>query len=274
MMSAIVSLRIAGFDVGFSTQRPTAGIGLWFDDQLELVNCHGSEAYKRIAAAGDYDIVAIDGSVIPTGQDIGQKRTVESLFCQGLFQRRCKPGSSHVPGTGIRLREAAGAAADILSQSSTASRAASVFPQVREGHVVEAFPNAFLGVCLDDDVYSQMPKLRRGKKFDWLYEQWKRLQLVESLPGLTSKQRDVIRTTFQQTDHHEHRAALVCILTGLLVARNQFVAVGDVQGGWFFLPPWSCWKAWAQDALRCNLHKLDPNGVRVQTFHNGRMVRV
>jgi hypothetical protein len=26
-----------------------------------------------------------------------------------------------------------------------------------------------LGVCLTDEDYGAMPKLRRGKKFDWLY---------------------------------------------------------------------------------------------------------
>jgi hypothetical protein len=29
--------------------------------------------------------------------------------------------------------------------------------------VIEAFPNAFLGVCLDDEIYVAMPKLRRGQ---------------------------------------------------------------------------------------------------------------
>jgi hypothetical protein len=144
----------------------------------------------------------------------------------------------------------------------------SIFPRVRKGTVVEAFPNAFLGVCLDDDVYAEMPKLKRGKKFDWLYSQWKRLRLVESLPGLTFGQRQIFSEKFQQTNHHEYQAAIVCLLTGLLVAHNQFIAVGDAQGGWFFLPPWSCWKAWARDALCANLHKLNADGAQVQLLHN------
>jgi hypothetical protein len=264
------SQRIAGLDVGFSATKPTAGIGLWVDNRLELTNCHGFEACPRIAAAGDYDIVAIDGPVIPEGQDIRQRRNVERVFCHGLFQRRCKPGFSHVLGTGIRLREEAGTAADLLSNSTRGSRVTAIFPHVRKGTVVEAFPNAFLGVCLDDDVYAEMPKLRRGQKFAWLYEQWKRLRLVESLPGLTSKQRTLFGEQFYQTTNHEHQAAIVCILTGLLVTRNQFVAVGDTQGGWFFLPPWSCWKAWAQDAVCANLRQLYAHGVQVQKLHNGR----
>jgi hypothetical protein len=144
----MASPRIAGLDVGFSTKRPTAGIGLWVDNRLELTNCHGVKACAQIAAAGDYDIVAIDGPVIPEGQDIQQKRNVERAFCHGLFQRRCKPGFSHVRGTGIRLREEAGTAADLLSNSTKGSRVTSIFPHVRKGMVVEAFPNAFLGVAI------------------------------------------------------------------------------------------------------------------------------
>jgi hypothetical protein len=52
------SPRIAGLDVGFSSRKPTAGIGLWVDSRLELTNCHGVEACARITAAGNYDIVA------------------------------------------------------------------------------------------------------------------------------------------------------------------------------------------------------------------------
>jgi hypothetical protein len=117
-----------------------------------------------------------------------------------------------------------------------------------------------------------MPKLKRGQKIRWLYEQWKRLRLVESLPGLTLKQRQIFGEKFQQTNHHEHQAAIICILTGLLVARNQFIAVGDAQGGWFFLPPWSCWKEWARDALCANLRQINADGVQVQKLQNGRTV--
>jgi hypothetical protein len=54
-------VRIAGLDVGFSITKPSAGIGVWADNRLELTNCHGVEACAQISAAGDYDIVAIDG---------------------------------------------------------------------------------------------------------------------------------------------------------------------------------------------------------------------
>jgi hypothetical protein len=40
----------------------------------------------------------------------------------------------------------------------------------REGPIVEAFPNAFLGVLTPEvDMLSEL-KLKRGRRFDWLYE--------------------------------------------------------------------------------------------------------
>jgi hypothetical protein len=123
-----------------------------------------------------------------------------------------------------------------------------------------------------NDIYKHMLKLKRGQKFEWLYKQWRDLRIVETLPGLTSKERGCFGEKFQQTNHHEHQAAIICILTGLLVARNEFIAVGDAQGGWFFLPPWSCWKTWARDAVCANIRQLNDKGAQVQMFQNGRVV--
>jgi 3-octaprenyl-4-hydroxybenzoate carboxy-lyase len=101
---------------------------------------------------------------------------------------------------------------------------------VKKGPIVEAFPNAFLGVCLDDDVFGAMPSLRRGKKFDWLYEQWSSKGMVHKLPGLTTKERALFQAEFDKTVHHEHRAALVCVLTGLLTAHGHFTAIWLAAG--------------------------------------------
>jgi len=49
-------------------------------------------------------------------------RPVERLFSSGLFQNRCKPGMSHVRGTGTSLREAAGFAASFANRLTSDSR--------------------------------------------------------------------------------------------------------------------------------------------------------
>ena len=181
-------------------------------------------------------------------------RTVERLFASGPFQRRCKPGFSHVIGTGLRLREAAGRAADCLATVATPDETLAPFPRVRPESIVEAFPNAFLGVCLDDRCYGAMPALRRGRKFDWLYDQWVRHELVTRLP-LPGDLEELPRR-FAGTSDHEERAALICALTAVLTARGAFTAVGDKAGGWFFLPPWETWQCWARVAVEAGCDRL------------------
>jgi hypothetical protein len=117
-------------------------------------------------------------------------------------------------------------------------------------NIVEAFPNAYLGVCLSAEVYGRMAKLRRGRKFDWLYDHWVGLRLfrgviaelrVGSLEGLEAE--------CAANGHHDQRAALVCLLTAAGVASGRYVAVGDPSGGYIFLPPWPRWAAWAREEL-------------------------
>jgi hypothetical protein len=262
-------MKVAGLDIGFSTTRRSAGVGVFDGKQIKLTNRFGVDACKHLVGFGRYDIVAIDGPVVPRDHDVAGSRAVERLFCRGSFQKRCKPGLSHIPNTGVRLREEAGKAADLLFDALDDPHDTSLFPRVRKGPIVEAFPNAFLGVCLDDDVFAAMPPLQRGKKFDWLYEQWHSKHLVEKLPGLTAEERALFQTNFAKTDHHEHRAALICVLTGLLTALGYFTAVGDVRGGWFFLPPWSCWTKWARNAVSSGIRELNQEGAQIQLLRVG-----
>lgn len=265
-------MKVAALDIGFSTKKPTAGIGFLVGGELELRNCFGVDACSQLEQRGPYEIIAIDGPVLPKEANTEKVRDVERVFCKGMFQKRCKPGMSHVRGTGIRLREEAGTAADILSDTTNCSRVNVSFPGVRKGAIIEAFPNAFLGVCLDDDVFATMPKLPRGQKFGWLYGQWKALGLVRHLRGLTAAEKTAFQDHFNKQTHHERQAALVCILTALLTVRGHFTAVGDADGGWFFLPPWESWKKWARDAVAVNIRELNSGGARVQLVRNGVVI--
>jgi hypothetical protein len=38
--------------------------------------------------------------------------------------------------------------------------------------MVEAFPNAFLGVAVPDEDFVTTTRIKRGGKFDWLYDCW------------------------------------------------------------------------------------------------------
>jgi hypothetical protein len=116
--------------------------------------------------------------------------------------------------------------------------------------MVEAFPNTFLGVCVPETAFMQMPVLRRGRKFDWLYDTW--LQL-NTFATLYSQVTDVLPESFvekcAQTGDHEKRAALICLATAACVASGEYTAVGEPAGGYFFLPPRHLWSDWAKHEL-------------------------
>jgi hypothetical protein len=58
----------------------------------------------------------------------------------------------------------------------------------------------------------------------------------------------------------------VCALTALCVLRGKYVAVGEKEGGYFFLPPWSMWADWARGALDTQRTKGEPT---VDVWING-----
>ena len=115
--------------------------------------------------------------------------------------------------------------------------------------VFEAFPNAFLAVLLPDEEFRSPPALRRGQRFDWLYE---RAVATGTLTSTLSKRLDLPREIWDklatETDR-ERRAALVCLLTAAFAAQGTARKVGDSEGGWFWLPPMDLWQDWAKDGL-------------------------
>jgi hypothetical protein len=255
-------VRVAGLDVGLALERKTSGVAIIIGRHIHLSREKGgAQACAPIIAAAPFRVIAIDGPIVPEGSDLRTPRAVERLFASGIFQRRCKPGFSHVAGTGLQLRACAGSAADRLTAAATLDETSAPFPRVRSGSIVEAFPNAFLGVCLEERCFGEMLGLRRGRKFDWLYDQWVRHHLVARLPlpgGLQELPR-----LFAGTRDHEERAALICALTALLAARTTFTAVGDQAGGWFFLPPWEVWQPWARDAVEAACERLNALGAKL-----------
>ena len=117
-------------------------------------------------------------------------------------------------------------------------------------NLVEAFPNAFLGVCVSEGQYASISKLKRGKKFDWLYGEWCRTGRFQSLTReLASVVPMAVDSLCESNKDHEERAALICLLTAASVAMGRYTAVGEPTGGYFFLPPWSLWAEWAQAEL-------------------------
>ncbi len=243
-------MELIGLDIGFSATGRTSGVARLSGNTL-MCSRATSIWGSRAAVLGDSvaEVTAIDGPLL---KDLDcPKRACESIFSRGSFSRRCKPGFSHVLGTGLRFRNAGEKTAQKLIKLTSGHDVAAAFPRVwAASNLVEAFPNAFLGVMIPEIIFKAIPTLRRGKKFDWLYERCRdtlAFRLVvdvigpENLPG-------VLAAIEANTDHEE-RAALICLLTAAGVSRGRYVAVGDDQGGYFFLPSWDLWAQWARQEI-------------------------
>jgi hypothetical protein len=253
-------LALIGIDVGFSVRKSTSGVAAIYNGELRVARTNATVAARQdvwgfVEAP---EVIAIDAPVLPgETRDI---RTCERALAGGLFQHRCKPGFSHVSGTGLALR-VAGAQAIAQLSPLVGSDNCGALPRIDGlGNIVEAFPNAFLGVCLPDSVYQAMPRLRRGRKFDWLYDAWRAEGLFDSLTRSLDDHQDVasIAATSSRSSDHEQRAALICLLTAACVALGRYTAVGDRTGGFFFLPPLNLWADWAPKAFFKQTGRLEP----------------
>lgn len=241
---------LIGLDVGFSATRPSSGVArLGADGAVRLGHTTSAwEARREFTGTDLADVAAIDAPYTTAGA--AAVRGCERVFTLGAFQRRCKPGLSHVPGTGQNFRAAGWASAQQLRHLAPTRELATDFPRVDGCNIVEAFPNAYLGVCLSAEAYGDMVKLRRGQKFDWLYDNWVRLQLFRGvIAELRLRPLEGLEGECTANRHHDQRAAIVCLLTAAGVAAGRYVAVGDPSGGYFFLPPWPRWAAWAREEL-------------------------
>jgi hypothetical protein len=222
---------LMGIDVGFSTTRPTTGLAFLNHDQLHLERTGTAwKSREAIIPEGFHpSVVAIDGPLLPIGAD----QHIRAI-------NRCRPGLSH-HGLGLELRHAASEACAQFSPLLAYSLLAKGGTVCRDGPIVEAFPNAFLGVLLPEDELL-LPKMKRGRRFDCLY---KRMVTTGRLQSVLSKNLDlpdVVWHSLRSETNHEKRAALICLLTAALAANGTATIIGEAEGGWFWLPPGHCGK--------------------------------
>ncbi len=249
-------MEVIGLDVGFSKKRASSGVArLGPEGNLRVDHAMDTwESRVAITGTGAIEVAAMDAPYTRAGAS--EKRGCERVFCLGDFQKRCKPAFSHVPGTGQQLRKAGWETAQQLKSLAPRIPLPAEFPRVEDCNVVEAFPNTYLGVCLPDQAYESRPRLRRGQKFDWLFDSWVAGHVFDAvmndlgLAGLENLRNECMRNR-----QHDERAALICLLTAAGVASGRYPAVGDEPGGYFFLPPWSAWAAWARVELDRQRHR-------------------
>jgi predicted RNase H-like nuclease len=257
-------MHLVGVDIGFSNRRRSNGIAVFRDGVL--VRAERLSVVERNTALQLLDqvnVVAIDAPLLPPRTTETLPRECERVFSRGAFQKRCKPGMSHVRGTGLTLREHGGHAASQLITATAMRMTGESLPHMLfDSNIVEAFPNAFLGVLVPEEDFLHAPKIKRGGKFDWLYNRWIARRLfagIVTAAGLPNK----IAERCDNEKDHDIRAALVCLLTAGLVSTGNYEAIGDETGGYFFLPPVDLWMPWARIEIEQGMH--NPNEARTRS---------
>lgn len=240
-------MHLVGVDIGFSKRRRSNGIAVFRDGHL--VRAERLSVTERNTATQllhQVDVVAIDAPLLPRGTTGTLPRECERAFSRGAFQKRCKPGMSHVRGTGQTLCEHGSHVATQLITAKAMRVAERSLPHMLFGsNIVEAFPNAFLGVVVPDEDFLDVPKIRRGGKFDWLYNRWIARGLFAGITAAAGLPNSIAERCDTEKDH-DIRAALVCLLTAGLVSAGNYAAIGNETGGYFFLPPVHLWEPWAR----------------------------
>ena len=93
------------------------------------------------------------------------------------------------------------------------------------------------------------PKFKRGRRFDWLYYQMVTTGRLQSVLSKSLDFPDVVWQGLRSETDHELRAALICLLTAALADKGTAAIIGEGEGGWFWLPPYSLWQPWAKEGL-------------------------
>ena len=205
---------IAGIDSGLTLKDRTSGVcrtgangfvvGHTYIDKLSRANL--------LAPVQQFDCLGIDAPVLPKNVLHYNSRPIESLFMRGAYQTRCKPGASHVVGTGQALRRS-GCDTAIQFAAETLAQSAVPYPRVQaDQNVVEAFPNAFLGVMLDQQVELLLRAVSRGDKTDTFSlsaaTSWRDPGVAQQHLGWS--RRGLLGLRSPTTTDHDELAALVC----------------------------------------------------------------
>jgi len=266
--------KVLGIDVGFSEQKKTTGLCLLAvegsqvrDIQLCRVKADSDSRSRKllelIPHGTHLGMLAVDGPLIPElrYQANIHYRHADRLLSQGeLFQKRCKPGPSNSPIGKCLHKHATALACLVLKLQDKGCLlvlSAAHNERLCEYAVVEAFPNAFLAMLLPETWFEQAGKVSRTKKSDRYWEAaleecdgFSRLFSALNVDWVSARDR------LKKINNHDERAALICAMTALAVARRRYCAVGCSGEGWIMLPPLSAWgiaadsyEPWAKRAL-------------------------
>ena len=269
-----------GIDVGYAADHDTTGLCLITVDQANFnwicLNT-GTDSNQRlndlrnlIPRGTTLSGVGLDGPVVHGLQLVNYYRSAEALLSRGAFRGRCQPGQTS-SGNGQNLHRHATQLAKLVLQLQVDGyliiAGANHLEAIHHHRIVEAFPNAFLAFLLSlHEIPLAIPRDQRSDRY-WAIAV--RNSYLHSLIGLLAPRRRMANDLANVRDH-DHRAAFICALSAMCVARDTYVSVGTRGSGDIILPPQAVWRAdaagqvsWAEPTLRANV-----NSVRVDHRQN------
>ena len=288
-----------GIDVGYSTSEDTTGLCLITLEQgyFKWRCCNtGSQKCRRlkdlrklIPEGASISAVGIDGPLASGFQLVNHYRAADALLSRSSFQHRCKPGNTN-SSTGQRLHchatKLAKLVIELKEEGYLHVENASHPDRIHRSCTVEVFPDAFLGVLFPDPLFKSI-QLGKGKS-DRFWETAIHHGLLKRLIRHLEPQIRLDKPLHPIVDH-DHRAAFVCALAGLCVARNKYVSAGDPEYGSIYLPPFDVWgrgtapakppepSRWGKTALQNNLRSVSanpkqwPNHNQAKVFYNSKL---
>lgn len=243
---------VLGVDVGWSRERRSSaacrldwdeqGIG-WTIGRFTAEPGDRQAGLRAVMGTAHLLVAAFDGPLRGDLQAIHNYREAErQLSMRWVREAIGKIGQSN-SGSGRLLNAATNDCANVVLKQNTLAEARHDHA-IHKYALVEAFPNSFLGLMLEDPASL---KGGRGQRSDRYYvalaEAGTLTALMQAmLPGRTVKQ------TFGSVTNHDDRAALVCALTALCVAAGRYTAVGNADG-WIFMPPIDLVASWTKPAV-------------------------
>ncbi len=258
---------VVGVDVGFGRRRKAGGLCRTRDVRFLVSRASADEDGEQRDARRlprRCDILAVDGPVVAPGFSAEAPRNVERMFSVGGFQNRCRPAATHTAGKNRELRQSTGDCLRELLANIGTSQELLRFPHVLpRAAVVESFPNAFLGVMVPEADYAKRAANGRRDRFSWALDRCRHNTSLRALAQRLEWPDAELWDALESAKKREEQAALVACATAACVAARRYVAIGDLRGGYFFLPPWDLWADWAKQALGENRERPELGGAEI-----------
>lgn len=240
---------VLGVDVGWSTrQRSSAACRLdWDREGVRWIirRFTADDADRRaglLAVAGPHHLLAgaFDGPLRGDLEPIDSYRLAERRLSERPIRDAIGKLAQSNSGNERLLNGATNACARIMLERGSFAPAAHQHA-IHRFAIAEAFPNSFLGLMLADPAPFKGGRGKRSDRYYLALAQDGTLArlLAHHLPHRPMEQ------NFGSVTNHDDRAALVCAITALGVANNDYTAVGD-SDGWIILPPAAFIADWAR----------------------------